>query len=124
MAGGARFSRPLTGISVDISMQTIPLTLAQPGMVLAKEVTRPEKPDGPALFGKGTELSESAIDRLKQLGVATITVEGHPVVMEDDESLDQQLAGLDQRFRHVERDPYMMKIKALIRKQIVRSMEG
>ena len=104
-------------------MQKIPVALAEPGMVLAKKVTRPDKPDGPALFGKDAELTDTLIDRLKQIGVAAITVEGHPIVMEGDESLEQQLGKLDNSFRFVEDDPYMMKIKEIIKKQIVRSME-
>lgn len=103
-------------------MQNIPLPLARPGMVLAREVLRPTRPNGPVLFGRGVTLNEAAIERLQQIGVEFITVKGRPVAMESDETLEEQLDKLNRRFHSVEHDPGMMKLKQLFRKQIMRSM--
>ncbi|HOP41295.1 MAG TPA: hypothetical protein PLI53_09655, partial [Geobacteraceae bacterium] len=69
-------------------MQRIPISFAEPGMVLAKEIVRPDNPAGPALCGAGMELTESLINRLRDMGVQTLIVKGHPVCMEGDKSLE------------------------------------
>jgi hypothetical protein len=92
-------------------------------MVLAKEVVRPEKPDGPPLFGKGMTLSVSHIARLTQMGVQSVVVEGRPVVMEGEETLEEQLKKLDARFARVEQDIVMEKLKIALQQHITRSME-
>lgn len=105
-------------------MQKIPISLARDGMILAKEVVRPEKPDGPPLFGKGMSLSASHIERLVQMGVQSIVVEGRPVVMEGDRSLEEQLQDLETRFARCEQDAFMQKLKAALQRYITRTMEG
>ena len=102
-------------------MQNIPLSLAQDGMVLAKEVVRPEKPDGPPLFGKGMALSSSHIERLAQMGIQFIVVEGRPVVMEGDLSTDEQLEKLEARFARCGTDPLMQTLKAAVERHIART---
>lgn len=102
-------------------MQNIPLAMALPGMVLAREVLHPERPDGPVLFGKGATISGTAIERLAKMGVTAITVEGNPLPKEQGESLQDQLDGLDRRFRGHERDPVMMTIRQVMARQLRRS---
>jgi hypothetical protein len=93
-------------------MQKIPLKLATPGMKLAKPVMNER---GMTLCGAGTELNEDTIERLARMEVKRITVEGHPVdTGQEEKSLDQQLDALDARFRKVENDPLMKKIKGMI----------
>ena len=101
-------------------MQTIPITLAQPDMVLEKPVMRPDKPDGLPVFGKGIKLTQAGIERLKQIGVQAITVEGHPVVIEGEETLEQILADMEHRFRQVRDNPEMMQILEIYKTQIKR----
>ena len=103
-------------------MQKIPLTLAQDGMILAKEVVRPEKPDGPPLFGKGMALSATHIERLAGLGIQSIVVEGRPVVMEGDESLEVQLRNLEERFVRCGQDPFMQRLKGALQRHLTRMM--
>lgn len=103
-------------------MQNIPFSLATPEMVLGKEVKRPDKPDGPPICGRGVVLTDTLIERLKGMGIQSITVEGHPVSVEGEASLEEMLAALDNRFRRVEGDPLTMKLKAIYKKQIIRSM--
>jgi hypothetical protein len=103
-------------------MQNIPIALVAPGMVLAKEIKSSEDPASMTICGKGVKLTESLIGRLRQMGIQSVTVEGHPVTMEGETSLDEMLAALDKRFSRVATDPLMMKIKAMYRKHIQLSM--
>lgn len=90
-------------------MQKIPIDLATPGMKVAKPVANDR---GIVLCGPGSELTEEMITRLSDMGIKRITVEGHPVDMGDSEkSLGQQTDELHVRFRKVEGDPLMRKIK-------------
>jgi len=103
-------------------MQNIPITLAAPGMIMAKEIKASEDPASMTVCGKGVKLTESLIDRLRQMGIQSLFVEGHPIAMEGETSLEEMLAALDKRFSRVASDPLMMKIKALYVKHIQRSM--
>jgi len=90
-------------------------------MVLAREIKNPENPDGPPVCGKGVALTESLIERLGQKGIASVTVEGHPVRIEGEKTLDEMLAAIDRRFRKVEGDPVMMKLREIYRQQTIRA---
>ena len=103
-------------------MQNIPFSLAAPGMVLAKEVKNIENPDGPPMCGKGVALTESLISRLGKMGIQSLTVEGHPVNMEGEATAEEMLAALDKRFRKVQEDALMQKLKEIYRRHIIRSM--
>ena len=56
------------------------------------------------------------------MGVQSVSVEGHPVKVEGDATLEDMLAKLDKRFSRVEDDDLMKKVKEMYRKQIFRSM--
>jgi len=99
-------------------MQTIPITLAEPGMVLDQAVMPPNKPDGVPVFGAGKELTGPIIERLKKLGIQSITVTGHPLQLPGEETLEQALEKLAGRFAAVHDDPYMMKLHDLFAEQI------
>lgn len=103
-------------------MQNIPISLAEPGMVLARDVMRKDHPDGPPICGKGMALTDSLIDRLRNMGITTVVVEGHPVHIEGEQTLDEMLEALDRRFAKVEDYPIMMKLKDIYRTLIRRSM--
>lgn len=105
-------------------MQTIPIVLAEPDMILAREVKRADNPQGPPVCGRGTVLTASLIERLRNLGVKMVTVEGHPVAVEGEKTLEELLADLDRRFSKVENFPLMQRLKEIYRAGIVRSMEG
>lgn len=93
-------------------MQKIPLNLASPGMKLAKPVTNKR---GMPLCGAGTELTEAILARLSDVGVEQITVEGHPVdTGQNEKTVSQQIDELHARFKHVESNPLMMKIKNIL----------
>ncbi len=103
-------------------MQKIPMAQAAAGMVLAQEIKNADDPSGMIICGKGIKLTDSLIARLAQMGVQSVSVEGHPVKVEGEPTLEQMLEALDRRFRRVEDDALMMKIKELYRRQICRSM--
>jgi len=103
-------------------MQRIPISLARSGMVLARDLVRPENPAGPAICGKGMELTESLLERLQNMGIQSLTVQGHPVWMEGDKTLDEQLHELDHRFSRVAGDPLALRLKEVYRNYLISSM--
>lgn len=103
-------------------MQKIPLASAVTGMVLARDIVRNDNPKGPPICGKGGTLTDSLIERLKRMGVSTVTVEGRPVRMEGDKSLEEILEDLDRRFNKVEDDPLTGKLKKIYRQYLIRTL--
>jgi len=91
-------------------MQKIPLSLAQPGMKLAKAVT---KANGMAVVGSGVELTEALIDRLDGMGIDKIYIVGDAVAASQNPS--ERVQRLDHLFRRLGDDPYMVKVKAHLR---------
>lgn len=102
-------------------MQRIPFSLAHPGMILAKGVVRPDNPDGPPICGEGVELTESLIERLRHMGVKSVTVRGHPLELEGEKSLDELLEDLDRRFRRAAGDSLTLRLKEIYRDYLIRS---
>jgi hypothetical protein len=93
-------------------MQKVPLSLAAPGMKLAKPVTNKR---GMVLYGAGAVLTKEIIARLSDMGVEQITAEGHLLDTGDTgKDLSQHIDELHSRFRYVEGDPLMSKIKSLL----------
>jgi hypothetical protein len=105
-------------------MQRIPIYQAKPGMVLAKEVRKEDDEISPPICGKGIVLTESLLSRLERMGIQALSVEGHPVQMEGDKSVDELLMALDKRFSKVMDDPLMIKLKDIYKENIIKSMEG
>jgi hypothetical protein len=103
-------------------MQRIPISLAKQGMVLAKDLVRPENPTGPAICGKGMELTVSLVERLRNMGIQSITVKGHPIWMEGDKTQEELLQELDHRFSRVSQDPLTRSLKDIYRKYLISSM--
>lgn len=87
-------------------------------MTIAQAVKRPDSPDGPPICGPGTLLTELLIDRFDLMGVKSITVEGHPVQAEGEETFEEQLSSLDRRFKHLEGNKDMMMLKDIFKKVI------
>ncbi len=92
-------------------MQRIPIKYAAPGMRLEKEAVTPE---GQVLCGPGTELTAELIARLSKQGVTLLTVEGRPVVLPGEKSLNEKLRDLEYRFSKVNQDPVLKALKKLI----------
>lgn len=99
-------------------MQQITTFQATPGMVLAKEV---EISEGRVLCGKGTELTESLIERLKRMEIAHITVEGFPVPVEGQKSLKEEVLEVEHRFSKVKHIKPLMYLKKRIQERLIES---
>lgn len=102
-------------------MQKIPMVLAVPGMVLAQDIRNEDNPDGPPLCGKGVGLTGALIERLNKIGIQSLTVEGHPVKMGGEKTLEEELALLDRRFKKVTDEPLMKKLKEMYRVRIIKT---
>ncbi len=94
-------------------MQKIPLTMAQPGMKLARDVTDDQ---GRVLCGPGVALEASLIEKFQQLGVKFVTVEGHPIKFPWERPLQEELTLLEERFCRVAHDTRLRKLKEIIKK--------
>jgi len=91
-------------------MQKIPLTLAKPGMKLAKPIT---KANGMPIIAAGVELTESLIDRLDGMGIDKVFVVGDAVAASQNPT--ERVARLDHLFRRLEDDPFQAKVKRYLR---------
>ncbi len=80
-------------------------------MKLEKEAITPE---GQVLCGAGTELTAELVLRLEKQGVSVLTVEGHPVTLPGEKSLNERLRDLEYRFSKVKEDPVLKAVKKLI----------
>jgi len=87
-------------------------------MILAKEILNP---DGMVLCGAGTALSESLIERLTSMDVVDVTVEGHPVNVEGEKTLREELEEVDLRFKRVEDILPLMFLKKRIQARLAAS---
>ncbi len=103
-------------------MQKIPLNLATSEMVLARDIFKNDNPAGMPICGKGTELTESLINRLHQMGVQSLYVEGHPVWQEGDLNLNEQLEEMEQRFSKTRGNRYNNCLLDVYRNYITASM--
>ncbi len=92
-------------------------------MMLAQDVNASDRDDGPPLCGKGCTLTASLIERLKQMGVQALVIEGHLLQSARENSLEESLSVLDRRFKLVTDDPRMMMLKEIYRKHIIKSLE-
>ena len=99
-------------------MQRILLAQAEPGMILAKEILNP---DGLVLCGAGTELSDTLLGRLASMDVIDVTVEGHPVNIEGEKTLQEELQEIDLRFQRVEDIAPLMYLKKRIQAKLAAS---
>ena len=97
-------------------MQRIKVEQAAPGMVIAHPI---ETSSGQILCAKGTELTEGLVDRLDNLDISHIFVDGHPV---DDgkprKTLKEELSVLERRFAAVGDNKLMSALKMVVQKHI------
>lgn len=103
-------------------MQKIPISLATAEMVLGRDVFRNDSPAGIPICGKGTVLSDTLIMRLQHLDVQSLYVEGHPVHLDGDKPLEEQLADLDRRFSRTMDNRYNCMLHDIYRKHITSMM--
>ena len=99
-------------------MQQILSAQATEDMILAKDV---ELPDGRVLCGKGTALAPSLVARLLKMDIAHIMVEGHPIEVEGEKTLKEELHEMEERFSEVTKVPPLMYIKKRLMKKLIAS---
>lgn len=95
-------------------MSRIALHKLQPGMKLAKPVTNK---NGLVMLAEDTELTATLIDKISDLDIAGVYIQG---MTQPDIPKEEMLSSLDQRFRNVESEPYMNLIKQALKEH----MEG
>ncbi len=93
-------------------MPKIPVTKLQPGMILAKPIMTP---NGMVMLGEGTELNEKWIDRIQDMEIASIFIDGPPVQTMPEE---EAIANLNARFALVADKPHMNVIKKIVKEHI------
>jgi hypothetical protein len=93
-------------------MPKIPVSRLEPGMKLSKPVIAK---NGMVMLGEGTELTATWIERIQDMDIANIFVEGPPIqTISKEEALDK----LNERFSHVEGKPYINVIKKIVKAHI------
>lgn len=88
-------------------MVIIDIASAEAGQVLARAVTTPE---GVTLCPAGFRLTEGAIQRLKNAGIDSVSIEKSDDRRED---VEARLAEMEQRFKHIT-DPVLLRIRELV----------
>lgn len=101
-------------------MQDILTAMAGEGMILAKDV---ETGEGRVLCGKGTVLTANLIERLKRMEISHVLVEGHPVQVEGEKTLDEELHDLELRFSRVKDIAPLMYLKKKLRERLIASRD-
>jgi hypothetical protein len=102
-------------------VQQIFISQAAEGMVLAKDVMTAE---GRILCGKDTVLSATMIDRIRRMDIGRITVKGHPVPVEGEKSLEQELRDIETRFSRVSHVPPLLYLKKRIMQRKIADRKG
>ncbi|MBI4793968.1 MAG: hypothetical protein HY789_14800 [Deltaproteobacteria bacterium] len=102
-------------------MQQILILQATEGMVLAKDVLTAE---GRVLCGKDTVLSATIIERIRKMDIGRITVKGHPVPVEGEKSLEQELRDIEDRFSRVNHVPPLVYLKKRIMQRKIADRKG
>lgn len=81
-------------------------------MKLAKPVLAK---NGMVMLGEGTELTETWIERIRDMELSSVFVEGPPIQTIPKE---EALAGLEARFACVDGKPHMNTIKKIVKEHI------
>ncbi|MBP9560886.1 MAG: hypothetical protein KBE27_03600 [Syntrophorhabdaceae bacterium] len=93
-------------------MLRIPIDMITPGMRLAEPVTNK---NGLILINEGTELTETIIEKLKNMDLQSLRIKGESG---PSNTKEEMLAALDERFKRVKSKPLMITIKNIIKEHI------
>jgi hypothetical protein len=96
-------------------MQRLPLSYIRPGMKTFEEVL---DSSGRVLCGKGVEITEEMLKRFQELGVSYVTVEGNPVSLPWEKTLEEELKELEARFEGTNNEN-LLQIKELIKELLL-----
>lgn len=81
------------------------ITDLKTGMKLAQPI---QNESGMVLLGEGTEITPSIIDRLHEMGLTSVLIQGKRMPKKSKEDV---LADIDERFKKTENEKYMGSIK-------------
>jgi len=81
-------------------------------MKLARPITAKS---GMVMLGEGTELSDMWIERIRDMNIASVFIEGPPI---QTISKEEALSHLEERFSQVEGKPYMNLIKKIVKEHV------
>ncbi|MDX9714230.1 MAG: hypothetical protein RBT37_02260 [Dissulfurispiraceae bacterium] len=93
-------------------MPKIPVDKLMPGVVLAKPVLNEA---GMVLLAQGTEIKAAHIDRLLNMNVQAVYIEGESA---PDRPKDEVLAELEARFSKTINEPHMLMLKKIFESRI------
>jgi hypothetical protein len=93
-------------------MSKIALDKLEAGMKLAKPV---ENSSGMVLLGENTELTVELIDKIRDMGVDSVYIQG---MSKPSLPIDIMLSQLDERFKMVEGEPHMDVLKKVLKEHI------
>ena len=94
-------------------MRSVSIDTLQPGMILAKPLSKGNM----VILGEGTVLNDAWIERIADMGIEQIYVEGR---FEQPIPKEEAFALVDARFRSVLDEPYMRGIRQLVKDHIER----
>ncbi len=92
-------------------MRKIPIDKLEPGMKLARSITKGNM----VLLSKDTELAETLIRRIQNIGVDSVYIYGPS---QQSIPKDEALTQLEERFKNIENRPYMNLLKDVVREHI------
>ena len=101
-------------------MPNIPISMAQPGMVLSKPVMRGQS--SVAIAGEGMVLTQEYIDRFKTSSVTVISVRGPVPGMEESLDFKKLLAYIDDKFSRYNDDKFMSGMRLLAKQYFQRKL--
>jgi hypothetical protein len=93
-------------------MPRIAIDKLRPGMKLAKPVTNS---NGLVMLAEDTELTKSLIDKISDLDISGVYIQG---MTQPDIPKEDMIVSLNQRFKNVENEPYMGLIKQALTEHI------
>ena len=102
-------------------MPNIPISMAQPGMVLSKPVMRGQS--SVAIAGEGMVLTQEYIDRFKTSSVTVVSVRGPVPGMEEALDFKKLLASIDDKFKRYNDDKFMSGMRLLAKQYFQRKVD-
>jgi len=84
----------------------------EPGMILGRPIVGK---NGMIMLGEGTELTEKWVERIQDMEITSVFIEGPPI---QTITKEEALANLETRFKLVEGKPFMNSIKRIVQEHI------
>ncbi|MDI6729612.1 MAG: hypothetical protein QMD44_11920 [Thermodesulfovibrionales bacterium] len=93
-------------------MPKVTVNNLKPGMKLSKPVVNEA---GMILLGEGTEITNALIERLQNMNVSSVFVEG---ASKPQKPKEEAMAEIDARFKKTENEPHMGMLKKLLKEHV------